>query len=64
MLVNGGIIVSAAGLRDVFDARAYADKYPDVREAFGYDEEALLQHYLTFGIAEGREVDGLIDVRE
>lgn len=52
----------AAKLADVFDTKQYADDYEDLKAAFGYDDEALLNHYLTYGISERREVAGLIDV--
>ncbi|MBO6240219.1 MAG: hypothetical protein J6O61_05180 [Butyrivibrio sp.] len=38
----------------LFDAQFYADTYPDVKAAYGYDEEKLYAHYLAFGKAEGR----------
>lgn len=38
----------------VFDAEFYAQTYPDVKEALGTDENALYQHYVTFGRSEGR----------
>ena len=38
----------------VFDAEYYAEKYPDVKEAFGNDEKALYNHYVQYGKAEGR----------
>lgn len=37
-----------------FDANYYANKYPDVYAAFGGDTEKLYNHYVTFGIKEGR----------
>ena len=37
-----------------YNLRGYAELYPDLMAAFGYDEEALLNHYLTYGINEGR----------
>ncbi len=39
----------------LFDAEFYAKEYPDVFEAFGNDEEALYNHYIQFGIKEGRK---------
>lgn len=62
VLLGGTNIVQAATIADVFDAKQYADDYPDLKEAFGYNEKALLKHYLTYGIKEKREVSGLIDV--
>ncbi len=41
---------SAAG----FDPEYYAAKYPDVVAALGDSRQALLDHYLNFGITEGR----------
>lgn len=37
-----------------FDYKAYADTYPDLKAAFGYDKEALWNHYNNFGKNEGR----------
>ena len=38
----------------VFDAEYYAQTYPDVVAAMGTDTNALYQHYVTYGKAEGR----------
>ncbi len=38
----------------VFDSDYYADLYPDLKAVFGYDFDALLNHYLTCGMQEGR----------
>ena len=53
---------SAAEVKDVFDASYYADSYADLKEAFGYDEAALLQHYMTYGLNEGRSASTVFDV--
>ncbi len=42
--------VQAAG----FDPVYYAQKYPDVVAVVGDSQQALINHYLTFGIGEGR----------
>lgn len=42
------------GSIDEFDYVAYADRYQDIKEAFGYDKNALYEHYMTFGIQEKR----------
>lgn len=39
----------------IFNARLYADRYPDLKKAFGYNEAALKKHYIDNGIAEERE---------
>ncbi|MCM1103570.1 MAG: hypothetical protein NC409_05635 [Clostridium sp.] len=56
--------VSAAEVKDVFDASYYADSYADLKEAFGYDEGALLQHYMTYGLNEGRVASTVLNVAE
>ncbi len=38
----------------IFDSTYYADKYEDLRNAFGYDYNLLKNHYHTCGIKEGR----------
>ena len=38
----------------VFDAEYYAQTYPDVANAVGTDRDALYNHYVSFGKAEGR----------
>ena len=47
------------GTIDEFDYVAYADRYPDLKNAFGYDKEALYKHYITFGINERRIVGAI-----
>lgn len=46
--------VPFTGSIDEFDYKAYADRYQDIKEAFGYDPNALYEHYMTFGIKEKR----------
>lgn len=46
--------VSAAESLADFDYRTYADTYPDLKAAFGYDAAALYNHYETNGKSEGR----------
>lgn len=59
------VIVMFAGSTDIyaagtqidpkFDYRYYADTYPDLKEAFGYNKKALWKHYVNNGRAEGRK---------
>lgn len=44
---------TAAAL-EMFTPSYYAAAYPDVAGAVGADPDALLQHYLTYGMQEGR----------
>ena len=49
-------IVYAEGVdyKSIFDAKYYADKYPELKATYNYDEEALYNHFLFFGMKEGR----------
>ena len=47
----------------LFDAKFYADKYPDLRQAFGYNEAQLYNHWITYGIKEGRIASQVFDVK-
>jgi len=40
---------------ETFDYVRYADDYPDLKAAFGYDAKALFNHYLTCGVYENRK---------
>ena len=42
------------GTIDEFNYKAYADRYPDLKDVYGYDKDALYEHYITFGIDEER----------
>ncbi len=47
----------------VFDATYYAEHYPDVRAAYGYNEEKLLDHFINYGMQEGRQGNAAFDVK-
>lgn len=48
------INVKAADINTGFDPVYYANEYPDVVNALGTDPAILYQHYVIFGIKEGR----------
>lgn len=62
MLAGDVLSVSAAGVKDIFDADFYAGKYNDLKSAYGNDEEALLEHFLSRGAGEGRVMSPVLDV--
>lgn len=62
MFASSTMNVSAATLKDFFDAKYYASLYPDLQKAFGNDEKKLYEHYLTFGIKEGRSANRTFNV--
>ncbi|MCM1184878.1 MAG: L,D-transpeptidase [Roseburia sp.] len=53
-LAEGSSIISAFDTEDGFNHIAYANRYPDLKEAYGYDEAALYTHYRLYGMNEGR----------
>lgn len=55
---------SAASLKDYFDAKYYASLYPDLQAAYGNDAEGLYEHYLAFGIKEGRSASRVFNVNK
>ena len=46
----------------VFDAAYYAKKYPDLKAAFGTDSTKLYNHFLDYGIKEGRQASPMFSV--
>ena len=55
---------SAAGLKDIFDAKYYADNNADLKAAYGYDEEKLYEHFVNFGLKEDRKLSPILNVVE
>ncbi|MCM1104006.1 MAG: L,D-transpeptidase [Clostridium sp.] len=52
--MEDSVILSCFDAEDGFNHVAYANRYPDLKEAFGYHKDALYEHYITYGIGEGR----------
>lgn len=46
----------------VFDPVYYAEKYPDIMKAFGYNGKKLFTHFLTYGMKEGRQAISTFNV--
>lgn len=47
----------------MFDSEFYADKYPDLKSAYGYNSSLLKNHYELCGKKEGRMATPAFDVR-
>ena len=54
-------ILSSPVAELLFDATYYANCYSDLRNAFGADEAALRNHYISCGIKEGRTASPIFD---
>lgn len=61
---DGILAVPFTGTVEEFDYVAYADRYADLREVFGYDKEALYEHYVTCGMDEGRIAQAIEPLEE
>lgn len=64
LLFVSAMEVNAAGLQDIFDAEYYAEEYPELYDAYGYDEDALYQHFITYGLDEKHCMSPILDVVE
>ena len=64
MLASSVMCTSAMGLQDLFNAKFYAQANKDVAKAYGDNEDALYEHYLNWGMAEGRQMNPTLDVVE
>ena len=47
----------------VFNAEYYAENYPELKAAYGTDEAQLYNHFINYGIEEGRSASPYFDVR-
>lgn len=45
-----------------FDASYYYNKYVDLQEAYGFDRQKLLNHYIQWGLQEGRVASPVFDI--
>ena len=61
-LQNPATVYGGKDYADVYDFAYYTDAYPDIRKAFGEDDAAALEHFVTFGMAEGRSGNAKFDV--
>lgn len=46
-----------------FNAIYYADTYSDLKKAYEYDEKKLKNHWLTYGIREGRSASPVLNLK-
>lgn len=55
--------VKKSAYAPVFDASYYAGNNKDLKAAFGNDENALFQHFLNYGMSEGRQANAEFNVK-
>ncbi len=54
---------SAVDYSPVFDANYYYNTYPDLQQSVGQDADALLKHFITVGMKEGRNGNSSFQVK-
>lgn len=61
-IVNSSKVEATTVNNIVFNSKFYAEQNIDLMNAFGYNEQALLNHFTNYGMAEGRQASMLFDV--
>ncbi len=62
-LQNATTIYNGVDYRDVYNYDYYLESNPDVRRVIGTDENAVLYHFVNFGMSEGRKACEGFDVK-
>lgn len=62
LIRNGSYIYQGIDYSDVFDEYYYVDRYPDLKAAYGSDWKAALEHFVLYGMSEGRQAHEDFDV--
>ncbi len=53
--VNPVTIYNGRDYKDVYEFEYYISKYPDVKNAYGADPDAIIRHFVNYGMKEGRQ---------
>lgn len=61
--LNGKYINAGLDYALVFNPTYYANKYADLKKAFGSDEKKLFKHFIDYGMIEGRQASSNFNVR-
>ena len=62
MLQNGLTRYDGIDYAAVYDYNTYVSRYSDVFRAYGYDDQAVLLHFIHYGMNEGRIAKASFDV--
>lgn len=60
---GSGCVHNGIDYSPVFSAKYYADKYADLKAAFGYNEAQLFNHFINHGMTEGRQASSTFNVQ-
>lgn len=61
-LQNGTTVYDGVDYSAVYDYNYYVAKYADIAAAFPNDDSAVLKHFVTYGMREGRQAIGAFNV--
>ncbi len=61
MLTQSGYVLNGYDYAPVFDPEYYANRYADLKAAFGSDSKALWDHFCSFGMMEFRQASDEFD---
>lgn len=53
--IGGQTVYNGIDYAGVYDYNYYVNKYRDIYNAYGIDDEAVLEHFVKYGMAEGRQ---------
>lgn len=59
---NALTVLNGTDYAAVYDYNYYIQKYADIKAAYGNNETAVLQHFVTYGMKEGRRASADFDV--
>ncbi len=54
-LRQGTTVYNGVDYKKVYNYAYYVNKYPDVKKAFGNNEQAVIWHFVNYGMKEGRQ---------
>lgn len=60
--IVGQTVYDGINYSDVYDYNYYVNKYSDINVAFGLDDTAVLEHFVKYGMTEGRQGKEEFDV--
>ena len=60
--VDADAIFDGVNYADVYDFDYYIEHYPDLKAAFGNNRIGALEHFVKFGMSEGRQAKGTFNV--
>lgn len=55
-------VYNGVNYASVYDYSYYVGRYSDIKQAFGYDDKAVLAHFVNYGMQEGRQAKATFNV--